>query len=173
MDLHVTADSRNAIRGKLQCGDGVFDCALGRSGVSDHKTEGDGKTPLGRFALRHVFYRADRLSALQTGLPLKPIDENDGWCDAPDDPSYNTLITHPYAASAERLWRDDDLYNVIVVMGHNDDPVVAGAGSAIFLHVATNDFAATEGCIAIAQPALLSVLERCTDPSWIHIMDSN
>ena len=79
------------------------------------------------------------------------------------------MITHPYEASAERLWRDDDLYNIIVVLGHNDDPVVAGAGSAIFLHVAADDFAATEGCVAITQPALLRVIERCTDDTWIQI----
>ena len=169
MEIYVTATGDDPTRGKLRCGDRLFDCALGRGGIAVDKVEGDGRTPAGRFALRQVLYRADRLTAPPAALPTRPIAESDGWCDAPSDPAYNTMITHPYEASAERLWRDDDLYNIIVVLGHNDDPVVAGAGSAIFLHVAADDFAATEGCVAITQPALLRVIERCTDDTWIQI----
>ena len=169
MEIYVAATGDDPTRGKLRCGDDLFDCALGRGGITVDKVEGDGRTPVGRYALRQVLYRADRLTVPRTALPARPLTETDGWCDAPGDPAYNTMITHPYEASAERLWRDDDLYNIIVVLGHNDDPVVAGAGSAIFLHVAADDFAATEGCVAIAQPALLSVLEHCTDDSWIRI----
>ena len=169
MDIRVTADSAVPARGQLVCGDKTFTCALGHAGVSATKTESDGKTPTGRFPLRRVLYRADRLNAPQTALPIQPLSPNDGWCDAPADPAYNQLITHPYPASAEHLWRADDLYNVIVVLGHNDDPVVPGAGSAIFLHVATEDFTPTEGCVAVAQSDLLAVLKRCTDRSWMTI----
>ena len=147
--------------------DGVFlrtgaelRCALGRSGVvaATVKREGDGATPAGRWPLRRVLYRPDRLRAPITRLHVTPLETCDGWCDAPGDLAYNQPVTLPYAASAERLWRDDPLYDLIVVLGHNDDPVVAGHGSAIFLHVARPDYAPTEGCVALARADLLAVL---------------
>lgn len=147
--------------------DGVFlrtgaelRCALGRSGVIEAaaKREGDGATPAGRWPFRRVLYRPDRLRAPETRLAVTPLDPRNGWCDAPGDLAYNQPVTLPYAASAEQLWRDDPLYDLIVVLGHNDAPVVAGRGSAIFLHVARPDYAPTEGCVALAQPDLLAVL---------------
>lgn len=147
--------------------DGVFlrtgaelRCALGRSGVVEAavKREGDGATPAGRWPLRRVLYRPDRLRAPRTRLPVAPLGPSDGWCDAPGDLAYNQSVTLPYAGSAERLWREDPLYDLIVVLGHNDAPVVAGHGSAIFLHVARADYAPTEGCVALARTDLLAVL---------------
>jgi L,D-peptidoglycan transpeptidase YkuD (ErfK/YbiS/YcfS/YnhG family) len=136
-------------------------CALGRGGVSDDKKEGDGATPVGCYPLRRVLYRPDRIAAPETALPVRPIDPSDGWCDAPCDSRYNRPVTLPYPASAEALWRDDGLYDVIVVLGHNDDPPVAGAGSAIFLHVARPDYGPTEGCVAVALADLIELLRRC------------
>jgi len=133
-------------------------CALGRAGISLRKREGDGATPSGAFALRRVLYRADREQRPHTALPCQAIARDDGWCDAPGDPAYNRPVRLPYPASAEALWRDDPLYDLLVVLGHNDDPVVPGEGSAIFLHLATADFAATAGCIALAHADLLAVL---------------
>jgi L,D-peptidoglycan transpeptidase YkuD (ErfK/YbiS/YcfS/YnhG family) len=91
-------------------------------------------------------------------LPNAPLAEDDGWCDAPDDPAYNQPVRLPYPASAERLWCDDRVYDLIVVLGYNDDPVVPGAGSAIFLHLARPDYAPTQGCIALAATDLLHLL---------------
>jgi L,D-peptidoglycan transpeptidase YkuD (ErfK/YbiS/YcfS/YnhG family) len=169
MELVVSADFGMTSRGTLRCGDALFDCALGRAGVTDGKCEGDGATPSGRFLLRRVLYRADRIKAPKTGLPITALLETDGWCDAPDDPSYNRPITYPYPASAEHLWRDDSRYDVIVILGHNDGPIVPGAGSAIFLHVAADNFSATEGCIALRQEDLITVLAHSTAQSRIHI----
>ena len=169
MNWIVISDDTNPARGRLLCKDKTFTCALGRSGITIDKSEGDGKTPAGRFALRRVLYRPDRLDPPQTKLPLSSIRESDGWCDAPDDPNYNRLVSHPYQQSAERLWRDDDLYNIVLVLGHNDDPVVPGAGSAIFVHVATHDYAPTEGCVAIHQQHLLDLLIQCERRSWIKV----
>ncbi|HEX7760428.1 MAG TPA: L,D-transpeptidase family protein, partial [Caulobacteraceae bacterium] len=87
-----------------------------------------------------------------------PIAPSDGWCDAPADPAYNRPVTLPYPASAEHLWREDHVYDLIVVLGHNDDPPVAGMGSAIFLHLARPDYAPTEGCVALSRPDLERVL---------------
>lgn len=131
-------------------------CALGRGGViaAREKTEGDGATPAGVWPLRHVLFRSDRGGAPKTALPASPIRRADGWCDDPSDPAYNRLVTLPYPARAEPLWRDDGLYDVVVILGHNDDPVVPGAGSAIFLHLARPDFTPTEGCVAAGRPDL-------------------
>jgi L,D-peptidoglycan transpeptidase YkuD (ErfK/YbiS/YcfS/YnhG family) len=147
--------------------DGRFDlagrkvrCALGKGGVvaASHKREGDGATPLGDWPLRRLLYRADRGPAPETALPASPIAPEDGWCDAPGDAAYNCPVSHPYPASAERMWRDDPLYDLVVVLGHNDDPVVAGAGSAIFLHVAKPGYAPTEGCVALSREDLEALL---------------
>ena len=90
---------------------------------------------------------------------MRAIRPRDGWCDAPADRNYNRPVRHPYPASAERLWRADGLYDVVVVLGYNDRPRVRGRGSAIFMHVARPGYAPTEGCIALARPHLLRVLD--------------
>ncbi|MFM2043824.1 MAG: hypothetical protein RLY86_2400, partial [Pseudomonadota bacterium] len=110
-------------------------CAIGRGGVRADKREGDGGTPVGAFPLRRVLYRPDRLAAPVTGLPVAPIAPDDGWCDDPAHPDYNRPVKRPFPASHEEMWRDDGVYDVVVVLGHNDDPPVAGMGSAVFLHV--------------------------------------
>lgn len=137
-----------------------FRCAIGRGGVKLDKREGDGATPIGTWSLREVIYRADRLVRPGTVLPTRKMKPNDGWCDAPADPLYNMPVTHPYPSSAEWLWRADNIYDLIVVVGYNDAPVVPGKGSAIFLHVARSDYAPTAGCIAFAKRDLLKILKR-------------
>jgi L,D-peptidoglycan transpeptidase YkuD (ErfK/YbiS/YcfS/YnhG family) len=126
--------------------------------VRADKREGDHASPAGTFALLRVLYRPGRLAAPKTALPLAAVKPEDGWCDDPGDPRYNTLVALPYPASHEELWRADGLYDVIVVIGYNTDPVVFGQGSAIFLHCAAPDFAGTEGCIAVARDVLVPLL---------------
>jgi L,D-peptidoglycan transpeptidase YkuD (ErfK/YbiS/YcfS/YnhG family) len=133
-------------------------CAVGRGGVRSEKREGDGATPAGRFPLRRLLYRADRLPAPTSVLPADPLAANDGWCDEPADAAYNRQVKLPYDGRHERLWRDDGLYDVIVVIGHNDDPVVPGRGSAVFLHVAGPGYPPTDGCVALALRDLLELL---------------
>lgn len=139
----------------------ILRCALGAGGLSGHKAEGDRTTPIGRFPLRTVFYRADRLAPPSTVLPLRAIATDDGWCDDPADPMYNRHVKLPYDARCETLCRDDAVYDVVVALGYNDAPVLPGRGSAIFLHLARADFAATLGCVALRLPDLLSVLAEC------------
>ena len=132
--------------------------ACGRAGVTGNKREGDHASPAGTFPLLHALYRPDRIVAPKTGLSLAALTPQDGWCDAPADTNYNRLVLLPYPASHEELWRDDGLYDVIVVIGYNTDPIVPGKGSAIFLHCASPDFAGTEGCVAVARAALVPLL---------------
>ena len=143
-------------------GSGARACAVGRSGIGEKLREGDGITPLGRWPLRRVLYRADRIEAPHTLLPLAPIEPDDAWCDVPDDPDYNRLVRLPHASLHERLWRQDYLYDLIVVVGFNDAPVVPGKGSAIFLHLARPDYGPTEGCIALASEDLREALAQLT-----------
>jgi L,D-peptidoglycan transpeptidase YkuD (ErfK/YbiS/YcfS/YnhG family) len=159
--IHVWPDSAGAAKGVADWGAGERACALGRAGVSATKREGDGATPAGLFLLRRVLYRADRMARPATGLPLKPLTPHDGWCDDPSDRRYNQPVTLPCAARHERLWRDDALYDLLVVLGHNDDPPAPELGSAIFLHVAGADYAPTRGCIALAVDDLRELLGKC------------
>ena len=151
-------DDGNGRKGRIGYEGASFECALGRGGCREDKREGDGATPIGTWPIRRVLYRADKIVRPGTALPLSVIARGDGWCDAPGDANYNRPVRHPYPASAEHLWRDDDLYDVVVVLGHNDDPVVPGAGSAIFMHVAETGFAPTAGCIALRLADLLALL---------------
>jgi L,D-peptidoglycan transpeptidase YkuD (ErfK/YbiS/YcfS/YnhG family) len=149
-----------------------FRCALGRGGVKRDKREGDGATPAGAWPLREVFYRADRILRPRTVLPLRRLNRSDGWCDAPGDPKYNKRVKLPYGASAERLWRGDRLYDLIVVVGYNDAPVVAGAGSAIFLHVARADYTPTVGCVAFSRTDLRKILKLTDQRSRLVVREA-
>lgn len=146
-------------------------CALGRSGViaAADKREGDGASPLGVWPIRRVLFRPDREPAPTTALPVVPIRPEDGWCDAPGDPAYNRPVTLPYPASAEALWREDRVYDLLVVLGHNDAPVVSPLGSAIFLHLIRDDGRPTEGCVALTRDDLLQVLARANRDAAIAI----
>jgi len=155
--------------GLLRWASGAARCAIGRGGVGVKLREGDGITPLGIYPLRKILYRADHGPAPRTGLPVEALNPDDGWCDAPGDPLYNRPVKHPYAASAEKMWRDDLLYDVVGVIGFNDDPVTDGAGSAIFLHVAREDYAPTEGCVALALSDLRKALAELEPGATIEI----
>jgi L,D-peptidoglycan transpeptidase YkuD (ErfK/YbiS/YcfS/YnhG family) len=161
--------------GKLFWPGGVTDAAIGKNGVcaDADKREGDGKTPLGTYQLRSAFVRQERVPLLMTHLPVQALATDSGWCDAVEDVNYNRFVQHPYAASAEQLWREDGLYDVIVVLGHNDDPVIPGHGSAIFLHCCKYDadglMKPTLGCVAVAKEALLELLRDATSQTVLHI----
>ena len=153
----------------LHSGSHAFRCALGRRGIGWKKHEGDGVTPKGRYPMRRLLYRADRMYRPNTKLPVHKIEAHDGWCDDPSDSAYNRPVKLPYKASAEKLWRHDSLYDLVVILGYNDDPVVPYAGSAIFLHVASIGYGPTEGCIAVSLRDLLALLPNLDRDSKIQI----
>ncbi len=160
MLFRAHADGRFELDGR------VVRCAVGKAGAiaADEKREGDNKSPLGVWAMREVWYRPDVYpEGPKTALPIRATRPEDGWCDAPGDPNYNRPITLPYPASAERMWRDDHVYDLVVILGHNDDPPVPGMGSAIFMHLAREGYPGTEGCVALARAdieALLTTAQR-------------
>ena len=145
---------------RLRVADLDIPCLIGRNGAvaAAEKREGDGCTPRGRWPFRAVLLRPDRIvQPPRLTLPWRWLRPDDGWSDDPHDPAYNRPVRHPHDWSAERLWRDDGLYDVIVVLGHNDAPVVPGAGSAIFLHC-LGEGGPTAGCVAIARDHLIDLI---------------
>lgn len=152
-------------RGSVTAGGRVLPCALGASGVSALKREGDRATPIGAWCLREVYFRADRVRRPLTGLPVRALRLDDGWCDAASDRNYNRRVPLPYPASAEHLWREDRIYDLIAVLGYNDRPRRRGRGSAIFMHIARSGFPPTDGCVAFAEADfryLLAMADRET-----------
>ena len=108
--------------------------------------------------LRRLLFRPDRGAPPQGILPVAAIAPDDGWCDDAGDPAYNRPVKLPFGASHEAMWRTDHLYDLVVVVGHNDSPPVAGAGSAIFLHLARPDRGPTAGCVAFSRADLEAIL---------------
>jgi len=158
MDLIVT---RQGDGWQASLGTRTWRAAVGRSGIAAKRAEGDGVSPIGCWPIRQVLYRADKLADPPVSVfPTAAIAPDDGWCDAPDHPAYNRPVTLPFAASHEEMWRNDDLYDIVVVLGQNDDPVIPGAGSAIFLHVASENYGPTAGCAALTRHDLQEFLAQ-------------
>lgn len=137
------------------------------------KREGDKASPIGIWRVRKAWWRPDRLDRPDTVLVIDPLSEADGWCDDPADPAYNRAVLRPYPASHEAMWREDGLYDIVVALGHNDNPPVAGLGSAIFLHCAKpaegGGYKPTLGCAAIPREDLVRLLARLTPADAVAI----
>jgi L,D-peptidoglycan transpeptidase YkuD (ErfK/YbiS/YcfS/YnhG family) len=171
MNITVTSPSPAATRGTLEVNGKTYPCTLGRGGVvaPEDKKEGDGKTPLGTYPLRQLIWRADRAPKPETGLHTEALTPETGWCEDPASPEYNMKITLPHPSVHDRMTREDDLYDYVVVIGYNDAPIVAGKGSAIFMHLARPDFSPTAGCVGLRREDLLEVLKCCGTSSNIDI----
>ena len=161
----------NGIVGTLTIAERNFACALGKGGVvaADAKREGDGATPAGAWKLRPGFWRADRLAKPRSTLAFRAIEPGQFWDDDPASRAYNTLQQGGPADHPERLMRADHVYDIVVPLGFNDDPIVAGRGSAIFLHVARPDLSPTAGCVALARGDLVELLGLLDESPVIDI----
>lgn len=144
-------------------------CALGRGGVRADKFEGDGTTPAGDWALGRVYYRADRLDCPDTKLEVIALQRDWGWCDDPTHADYNRLVTLPHPARHEDLWRNEAVYDVVVEVLYNTNPIQPDRGSAIFMHVAKRGYTPTEGCIALNIDDLLALLQLCNKDAVLSI----
>ena len=166
MNLLITPDKMLHVDGK------VYKVQIGASGFinGDLKREGDLATPCGVYPIREIYYRSDKIQLPPVKIPSHQINKNDGWCDDPKDSAYNQFVKLPYPASCENLWREDRIYDIIVIIGYNDSPPITGRGSAIFIHIARDDFRPTAGCVALDKDDLLEVLEYIDISSYIEIM---
>ena len=146
-----------------------YKCAIGKKGITKKKKEGDKKTPAGVFTLGKVFYRRDKVKNLKTNLNKNIIKKNMAWCDDPNNKSYNKLI-FTNNKKKERLYRKDNLYNIIVVINYNTRPIIKNKGSAIFMHLARKNYIGTMGCIGLKKNDLINILKTVTKKTKIKIV---
>jgi L,D-peptidoglycan transpeptidase YkuD (ErfK/YbiS/YcfS/YnhG family) len=168
--LTIQADSGDSALGWASLGPKRWRCVVGAGGVREDKVEGDAATPAGEFPLRRIYFRNDRLVLPKVRLPTRPIGRHDGWCDDPHAPTYNRLVRIPNDWSHEKLWREDGFYDLLVVVGYNDDPPEGEWGSAIFLHMAREDMSPTRGCVAFARSDLLELVTLLGPETRLHVL---
>ena len=155
----------------LTFNDTSYKCAIGKNGISSNKVEGDGFTPSGEYSISKVYYRADRVTLPKLKIETNCIGQNFGWCDDVNSNDYNKLITFPYKQSAEVLFRDDEIYDILCVIDYNQNPIIKNIGSAIFLHIARNNYAGTEGCVALKKEDIISILTKIKSDIKITIIN--
>ena len=143
-------------------------CAIGKKGIGIKKKEGDLITPTGQFKIKYILYRKDRVN-ITTKLKKIIIKKNMGWCNDPKTSDYNKLVKLPFAYSHEKLFRKNNIYDIILVLNYNMSPVKKNKGSAIFIHVAKNDFKKTEGCVAIRKPNLIKLVNEINSNTKVKI----
>ncbi len=158
--IRVRAAAGDARRGWLTAGGKTVPVALGRGGIQANKREGDGGTPKGTFRPRRLWWRADRHPRPRTFLPARGIGPEDAWCEDPNSRHYNQPVRLDRTRAGDRLRRDDHLYDFIVEIDHNTAPRIAGRGSAVFLHLARENFGPTAGCVSMTKSAMLRLLAR-------------
>jgi len=146
-----------------------FRCALGKAGIQKKKLEGDNITPRGIFKITKIYYRADRIKNIQTYLKKIKIKKSFGWCDDPNSNFYNKEIKLPTKFSHEKLYRKDNLYDLIVVLDYNMHPIIKNKGSAIFIHIANKFYKKTKGCIALKKGDLIKMLSQIKRTTKIKI----
>jgi len=144
-------------------------CSIGKRGISNKKKEGDKKTPKGEFKLKYILYRKDRIIDLKTTLKKIIIKKNMGWCDDPNSSYYNKIINYPFKYTSEKLWRKENVYDIIIVIDYNLNPVVKNKGSAIFLHIAKRKYRPTNGCIAISKNNIKLLASKINKKTKIKI----
>ena len=133
-------------------------CSIGKRGIKNKKKEGDKVTPRGKFKIIRIFYRKDRVSYLNTNTSKTIITKKMGWCDDPNSKHYNKLIKFPFKFSAEKLYKKNNTYDIVLVLNYNTNPIIKNKGSAIFLHVAKKNYKNTEGCIAVSKIDLKKIV---------------
>ena len=143
-------------------------CAIGKRGIGYKKKEGDLITPIGLFKIKYILYRKDRVK-ISTKLKKRVIKKNMGWCDDPKSNRYNELIKLPYDYNHEKLYKNENIYDIVLVLNYNMSPVKKNKGSAIFIHVAKNNFKRTEGCVAIKKQSLIKLVKKISPNTKIKI----
>ena len=158
--IRIRAAAGDPRRGWLTAAGQTVPVALGRGGIRANKREGDGGTPKGIFRPRQLWWRADRYPRPRTFLPVRAIGPEDAWCEDPSSRHYNQPVRRNRTRAGDRLRRDDHLYDFIVEIDHNSSPPIKGRGSAVFLHLARENFEPTAGCVSMTKSVMLRLLQR-------------
>ena len=146
-----------------------FKCALGKAGVGKKKIEGDNITPKGTFEIVKIYYRGDRIKKIYSKIKLLKINKKMGWCDDPNSKKYNQLIKLPSKYTHEKLYRKDNVYDLVIVLNHNMNPIIKNKGSAIFIHVAKKNYKKTAGCVALKKKHLVKLIKNIKNKTKIII----
>jgi hypothetical protein len=146
-----------------------FRCAIGKSGIKKKITEGDKITPKGKFKLIKIYYRQDKIKKIKCSIKKIKIKKNMGWCDDLKSNLYNQQIKLPTKFSHEKLYRNDRIYDLLVVLNYNTGPIVKNKGSAIFIHIAKKNYKPTAGCIALKKSDLIKLLQVIKKNTKINI----
>ena len=144
-------------------------CALGKRGIGNKKKEGDLITPKGVFKIKYVLYRKDRVKKIKTKLKKIIIKKNMGWCNDIESNQYNKLIRLPSSYSHEKLYKKENIYDIILVLNYNMNPIIKNKGSAIFIHVSKKNYKGTEGCVALKKIHLIKVLRELKKNTAVKI----
>jgi L,D-peptidoglycan transpeptidase YkuD (ErfK/YbiS/YcfS/YnhG family) len=155
--------------GYLQYKNLKFRCALGKAGIKKKEKEGDNVTPKGIFKITSMYYRPDRIKNIITAIKKIKIKKNIGWCDDPDSHFYNQQISLPTKFNHEKLYRNDNLYDLVLVLNYNTNPIIKNKGSAIFIHIAKKNYKKTKGCIALKKKHLIELISKIKKNTQIKI----
>ena len=113
---------------------------------------------MGRYKIKYILYRKDRVKKIRSKIKTIAIRKNMGWCDDPKSKNYNKLIKFPSSFSFEKLYKKENIYDIILVLNYNMGPIIKNKGSAIFIHVAKKNYKKTEGCVALKKIHLLKII---------------
>ena len=144
-------------------------CAIGKRGIGNKIKEGDRITPKGQYKIKFILYRKDKINGIKTKLKKIAIKKNMGWCDDPKSREYNKLIKTPFNYNYEKIYRNDNTYDIILVLNFNMNPIRKNKGSAIFIHIAKKNYKKTEGCIAIKKTTLLKIIKNINTKTIVKI----
>ena len=146
-------------------------CALGKRGIGCKKKEGDLITPVGKYKIKYILYRKDRIKKIYSKIRTIVIKKNMAWCNDPESKDYNKLIKLPSDFSFEKLYKKENIYDIVLVLDYNMNPIIKNKGSAIFIHVAKKNFKKTEGCIALRKIHLLKIIKLLESNTKVKIVN--
>ena len=144
-------------------------CSIGKRGIGIKKREGDKITPRGKFKIDYILYRNDRVSNIDSAIKKRIIKKNMGWCDDPNSKDYNKLIKFPFKYRAEKLYKKNNTYDIILVLNYNINPTIKYKGNAIFIHISKNNYQKTKGCIAIKKDVMKKIVNRINNKTKVEI----
>ncbi len=162
--MHIYINKKNLIYKNYKA-----KCAIGKRGIGYKRKEGDLITPKGKYKIKFILYRKDRVKNIKSRIKKIEIKKNMGWCDDPRSKDYNKIIKLPTPYSYEKLHKRDNIYDIILVLNYNMKPIIKNKGSAIFIHVAKRNYKKTEGCVAIRKTSLLKILKKINKNTLVKI----
>ena len=164
--MHILINKKNLIYNDYKA-----KCSIGKRGIGRKRKEGDLITPIGKYKIEYILYRKDRIKKIKTRIKKTIIKKNMGWCNDPDSNNYNKLIKLPSVYSFEKLYKKENIYDVILVLNYNMNPIIKNKGSAIFIHAAKRNYQRTEGCVALKKRDLLKIIKKLKKSTKVMIGD--